>query len=60
MRITLRVDRSVAKFFRAMGPGYQARINRVLRTYARFRMSKAQELWAYMETRGYRPQSFRK
>lgn len=32
-RITLRVDGDVAKFFRAMGTGYQTRMNAVLRAF---------------------------
>ena len=30
-RITLRVDREVVDWFRSKGPGYQTRINRILR-----------------------------
>ena len=33
VRITLRVDTDVAKFYRALGPGYQAVMNRVLRGF---------------------------
>ena len=32
-RITLRVDVDVAKFYRKLGPGYQARMNEVLRAF---------------------------
>lgn len=32
-RVTLRLDEDVAKFFRRMGPGYQTRVNAVLRLY---------------------------
>lgn len=32
-RITIRLDRDVLKFFRSMGPGYQPRINQVLRAF---------------------------
>ncbi|RLJ51681.1 BrnA antitoxin of type II toxin-antitoxin system [Litoreibacter meonggei] len=39
VKITLRVDRSVAKFYRAWGNGYQARINRILATYAQARIA---------------------
>ncbi|MBM2811223.1 MAG: hypothetical protein HW416_1982 [Chloroflexi bacterium] len=31
--INLRVDRDVLRFFKAQGPGYQTRINAVLRSY---------------------------
>ena len=33
LRITLRVDADVAKFFRALGRDYQKTVNRVLRTF---------------------------
>ena len=36
--VTLRLDESVAAFYRAMGPGYQARINRVLAMYAQMKI----------------------
>jgi uncharacterized protein (DUF4415 family) len=39
VKITLRVDRSVAKFYRSMGKGYQERINRILATYAQARIA---------------------
>ena len=41
VRITLRLDESVAKFYRAMGKGYQARINRLLATYAQMQILKS-------------------
>lgn len=40
MKVTLRLDESVAKFYRAMGHGYQARINRILATFAQMRMAE--------------------
>lgn len=40
VKITLRLDRSVATFFRGMGKGYQARMNRVLATYAQMRIAQ--------------------
>jgi len=40
VQITIRLDESVAKYFRAMGPGYQARINRVLATFAQMRIAQ--------------------
>lgn len=43
VKITLRLDASVAKFFRAMGSGYQARINRVLSTYAQLKIAEVLE-----------------
>ncbi len=38
-RITLRVDRDVLKFFRSMGPGYQPRMNNVLRAFMEARLA---------------------
>jgi uncharacterized protein (DUF4415 family) len=43
-KITLRLDRSVAQFYRAMGPGYQARMNRVLATYAQMKIAQVMEI----------------
>jgi uncharacterized protein (DUF4415 family) len=40
VRLTLMLDESVAKFFRAMGRGYQARINRILGTFVQMRMAQ--------------------
>ncbi|PKQ02310.1 MAG: hypothetical protein CVT73_18970, partial [Alphaproteobacteria bacterium HGW-Alphaproteobacteria-12] len=31
--VTMRLDRSVVEFFKKQGPGYQSRINAVLRAY---------------------------
>lgn len=31
--VTMRLDKSVVEFFRKQGPGYQSRINAVLRAY---------------------------
>ena len=39
-RVTMRVDDDVLKFFKSMGPGYQARMNLVLRTYMHGRLAK--------------------
>ena len=33
-KVTLYLDRSVVKYYRAMGKGYQARVNRILATFA--------------------------
>jgi uncharacterized protein (DUF4415 family) len=41
MKITLRLDASVAKFYRAMGPGYQARISRILGLWANMKIGEA-------------------
>lgn len=41
VKITLRLEDSVAKFYRAMGHGYQARINRILETWAQMKIAGA-------------------
>lgn len=38
-KITLYLDHSVARFYRAMGLGYQARINRLLATWAQMKIA---------------------
>ncbi len=40
VKITIRLDESVAKFYRAMGKGYQARMNRILGTYAQMKIAE--------------------
>ena len=37
-KVTLYLDQPVARLFRAMGAGYQARINRILATWAQMKM----------------------
>ncbi len=49
MRVTLLLDDSVAKFYRAMGQGYQARINRILATFAQMRIAQVRRLEEMME-----------
>ncbi len=39
-KVTLYLDRSVARFYRAMGKGYQARINRLLATYMQMHLAR--------------------
>ncbi|MCC1493821.1 BrnA antitoxin family protein [Cognatishimia sp. F0-27] len=39
-RCTVAFDADVVKFFKAMGPGYQARMNRVLRAFMHYRLAK--------------------
>ena len=39
MRVTIRLDADVVKFFKAMGEGYQPRMNRVLRTFMHYRLA---------------------
>jgi uncharacterized protein (DUF4415 family) len=72
MKITLRMDESVAKFYRAMGPGYQARISRILGLWANMKIGEAlrveEAIYAQMKilnrldretaARGERPKSF--
>ncbi|GGE48020.1 BrnA antitoxin family protein [Actibacterium pelagium] len=42
-RVTARFDADVVKFFKALGPGYQHRMNRVLRAYTHMRLAKLVE-----------------
>lgn len=49
VRVTLMLDESVAKFFRGQGAGYQARINRVLATYAQMKIAEVRESEALYE-----------
>lgn len=39
-KVTLYLDQSVAKFYRAMGKGYHARINRLLATWAQMKIAE--------------------
>ena len=43
-KVTLYLDRSVARLFRGMGQGYQARINHLLRTWMQMKIAKEVEL----------------
>jgi uncharacterized protein (DUF4415 family) len=52
VKVTLWLDASVAAFYRAMGNGYQARINRVLATFAQMRIGKVKALDAQVEGLG--------
>jgi len=48
VKVTLYLDATVAKFFRAMGRGYQDRINRLLRVYAQAKIAEVRwfdEAW---------------
>ena len=38
-KVTLYLDRAVARMFRAMGKGYQGRINRILETWMQMKMA---------------------
>ena len=40
VKVTLWLDKSVATFFRGMGKGYQARINRILALYAHLKIGR--------------------
>ncbi|OSP55100.1 BrnA antitoxin family protein [Pseudoruegeria sp. SK021] len=48
-KVTLMLDDSVAKFYRAQGAGYQARINRILATYAQMKIAEVREAEAAYE-----------
>lgn len=39
-KITIDLDADVVRFFKGLGPGYQVRINRVLRAFMHFRLAK--------------------
>ena len=49
VHVTLRLDASVAAFYRAMGQGYQARINRILATFAQMRMAEVRKTERMMD-----------
>ncbi|MEJ1990841.1 MAG: BrnA antitoxin family protein [Maritimibacter sp.] len=49
VKVTIRLDESVAKYFRAMGKGYQERINRVLATYAQMQIARVNRVNAEIE-----------
>lgn len=51
-KVTLRLDADVAKFYRAMGTGWHARVNGVLRAYMLARLSKMIEGEADMDWLG--------
>lgn len=42
VKLTIRIDASVARFYRAMGKGYQARMNRILATYAQMKIGEVE------------------
>lgn len=50
-KVTLYLDRSVARFYRGMGQGYQARINRLLRTWAQMKIAGEVRLDEYLARR---------
>lgn len=43
-KVTLYLDRSVARLFKGMGQGYQARINHLLRTWMQMKIAQEVEL----------------
>ena len=43
-KLTIYLDTSVAQFYRAMGKGYQGRINRILATFAQMRIAQVKKL----------------
>ncbi|KZY29428.1 hypothetical protein A3731_26490 [Roseovarius sp. HI0049] len=50
-KVTLYLDASVAKFYRAMGKGYQTRINRLLGTYAHMKAAEEVRVEAALRKR---------
>ena len=42
-KVTLYLDRAVARMFKAMGKGYQGRINRILETWMQMKMAEKAE-----------------
>ncbi len=50
-KVTLYLDRSVAKVFRAMGKGYQAQINRLLRTWVQMKIAEEIRIDEALEAR---------
>jgi len=39
-KVTISLDEDVIRFFKGLGPGYQPRMNRVLRAFMHFRLAK--------------------
>lgn len=50
-KVTLYLDQSVAKFYRAMGKGYHARINRLLATWAQMKIADEVKFERALEAR---------
>lgn len=50
-KVTLYLDQSVARFYRAMGKGYHARINRLLATWAQMKIAEELQIDAALEMR---------
>ncbi len=50
-KVTLYLDASVARFYRAMGHGYQERINRLLSTWMNMKIAEDLELERMLEMR---------
>jgi hypothetical protein len=50
-KVTLYLDRSVARFYRGMGRGCHARINRLLPTWAQMKIAGEVQLVAYLAKR---------
>jgi len=51
VKVTLYLDASVAKFFRAMGKGWHGRINRLLGTYMHMKLAREVKLEEMLEKR---------
>ena len=50
-KVTLYLDKSVARLFRAMGAGYQRRINRILATWVAMKLGEYLDLEGRLEKR---------
>ena len=44
-KVTLYLDEAVVKMYRAMGPGYQGRINRILETWMQMKIAEKSEMY---------------
>lgn len=63
VKVTLRLDASVARFYRGMGAGYQARISRILALWANMKIGNAlrveEALYAQMKALNDRDDALR-
>ena len=51
VKVTLYLDASVARFYRAMGNGWHARVNRLLGTYAHMKIAQEVKMDAMLKKR---------
>lgn len=63
LKVTLRLDASVARFYRGMGTGYQARVSRILALWANMKIANAlrveEALYAQMKALNDRDDALR-